>query len=78
MTSIDPNTSLEHDRAGELLRQQRSVTFGYVPPTDGCASYAAVYAGLAELEADPHMHMHKENSVLFRTVIAAEHRRSVS
>jgi len=68
----------EHDRAGELLRQLRSLTSGYVPPADGCASYTALYAGLAELEADTHMHIHKENSVLFPAVIAEEQRRSVS
>jgi len=68
----------EHDNAGELLAQLRSLTSDYVSPTDGCASYAALYAGLAELEADTHVHIHKENSVLFPAVIEREHAISAS
>ena len=55
----------EHDRAGELLATLRRITDGYQPPADGCASYRALYAGLAELEADLHLHVHKENNILF-------------
>ncbi len=62
----------EHDTAGDLLATLRSVTGGYVPPADGCASYRTLYAGLAELEADTHLHIHKENNVLFPTVVALE------
>ena len=62
----------EHDTAGELLTTLRSLTGGYVTPADGCASYRMLYAGLAELEADTHLHIHKENNVLFPAVIALE------
>jgi len=62
----------EHDRAGELLEQLRAVTEGYVIPDDACASYTALYAGLEELEADTHLHVHKENNLLFPAVIALE------
>ena len=34
-------------------------------PADGCATYAACYRALAELVADTHLHVHKENNVLF-------------
>ena len=43
-------------------------------PADGCASYQALYEGLAELEADTHLHVHKENNVLFPAVVALEER----
>ncbi|HEX9259443.1 MAG TPA: DUF542 domain-containing protein, partial [Acidimicrobiales bacterium] len=42
----------EHDHAGELLALLRQATGGYRVPADGCGSYRALYAGLAELEAD--------------------------
>ena len=64
----------EHDRAGELLATLRRMTDGYQPPADGCASYRALYAGLAELEADLHLHIHKENNLLFPAVVILEQR----
>jgi regulator of cell morphogenesis and NO signaling len=63
---------LEHDRAGDLLAALRSITGGYEPPADACASYQALYAGLAQLEADTHLHVHKENNLLFPAVVALE------
>jgi regulator of cell morphogenesis and NO signaling len=62
----------EHDRAGELLRTLRAVTNGYQTPEDGCASYRALYDGLAQLEADTYLHIYKENNLLFPTVVALE------
>jgi regulator of cell morphogenesis and NO signaling len=62
----------EHDRAGELLERLRELTDGYQPPADGCASYRALFAALAELEHDTHLHVHKENNVLFPAVVALE------
>lgn len=63
---------LEHDRAGELLAALRNVTAGYAVPDDGCASYRALYARLAALEADTHRHIHLENNVLFPAATAVE------
>lgn len=65
----------EHDQTGELLEQLRHVTNNYAVPADGCASYEALYRGLAALEADTHLHVHKENNVLFPAVLAVEDRR---
>lgn len=62
----------EHDRAGDLLAELRRLTQDFTAPTDGCASYTALYEGLAGLEADTHMHVHKENNVLFPAVLAME------
>lgn len=64
---------MEHDQAGELLATLRRVTDGYRTPSDGCASYEALYRGLEELEADTHLHVHKENNVLFPAVLAREY-----
>lgn len=58
----------DHDAAGALLAELRELTGGYVTPADGCASYQAAFRGLEELEADVHLHVHKENNVLFPMV----------
>jgi regulator of cell morphogenesis and NO signaling len=55
----------EHDRAGALLTELRSLTCGYEVPEWGCATMRALYYGLAELEAAMHVHVHLENNVLF-------------
>ena len=56
---------IEHDRAGDLLALLRMVTDGYRVPLDGCASYHSLYERLSALEFDTHVHVHKENHVLF-------------
>ena len=55
----------EHDRAGELLAGLRAATSGYAVPDDACASYRSLYERLEALEADIHLHVHKENHALF-------------
>jgi regulator of cell morphogenesis and NO signaling len=64
----------EHDTAGALLAQLRESTSGYTPPADGCATYEMLYRGLADLEADTHLHVHKENNILFPMVERIERR----
>lgn len=61
----------EHETVGALLEELRRVTSGYSVPPDGCASYAACYRALADLEADTHLHVHKENNLLFPAVRSA-------
>ena len=68
----------EHDDAGDLLARLRKAANGYEPPADGCASYRALYEGLAELERDTHLHIHKENNVLFPAVVELESRERTS
>lgn len=63
---------LEHDRAGDLLSELRTVTGGYAVPDDGCASYRSLYERLVALEADTHVHIHLENNVLFPEAAAIE------
>ena len=55
----------EHDRAGDLLAALRAATGGYAVPEDACASYRSLYERLEALEADTHVHIHKENHTLF-------------
>lgn len=67
----------EHDAVGALLAKMRQLTNGYVVPADGCASYTACFAALEGLEADTHLHIHKENNVLFPLVIRLETEQSL-
>lgn len=60
----------EHDVVGDLFKELRELTGGYRTPEDGCGSYRALYEGLAEMERDLHLHIHKENNVLFPTTLA--------
>jgi regulator of cell morphogenesis and NO signaling len=64
--------NVEHDRVGELLTSLRSQTDSYRPPADACPTWRALYAGLADLEADIHAHVHLENNVLFPALIDLE------
>lgn len=63
---------MEHDSAGRALVKIRELTDGYTPPADACNSYRSLLTALAKLEQDLHMHIHKENNILFPRVIAAE------
>ena len=64
----------EHDSAGAALLRLRKLTGGYTPPADACHSYRALLSGLAELEADLHRHIHKENNILFPRAVELEAR----
>lgn len=55
----------EHETAGEILEHMRAAAHDYVVPDDGCATYRACYEALEQLEADTHLHVHKENNRLF-------------
>ncbi len=62
----------EHDAAGELVRQIRSLTSDYKAPADACTSFKALYEALREFEADLHEHVHLENNVLFPRAVDME------
>jgi regulator of cell morphogenesis and NO signaling len=64
--------SSEHEGIGEVLRRLRAETRDFTPPDDACASYRALYSGLADFETHLHAHMALENNVLFPRAIAAE------
>jgi regulator of cell morphogenesis and NO signaling len=63
---------LEHDRAGELLKEIRALSSDFVPPGDGCISYQTLYTALAALEKDLHQHIHLENNILFPRAVEME------
>lgn len=62
----------EHDDAGQALSRMRELTNAFTPPADACNTFRAMLDGLAELEADMHRHVHKENNVLFPVAIEKE------
>ena len=63
---------MEHDDAGNALREMRAATNSYTPPTDACASYQELYRALPAFEADLHEHIHLENNILFPRAIQME------
>ncbi len=62
----------EHEIVGEALSRMRSLTNDYAPPEDACQTYTAMLAGLAQLERDLHLHIHKENNILFPAAVRLE------
>jgi regulator of cell morphogenesis and NO signaling len=62
----------EHEQAGHALQAFNTLTNGYKVPAGVCRSYEAMLAGLAQLEADMHQHVHKENNILFPRAKALE------
>ena len=73
-TVLNPVRVMEADHAlvGELLARLRTLSAGFVPPPDGCATYRLCFAELEAFERDLHQHMHLENSVLFPRAIELE------
>ena len=55
----------EHETAGNLLHQIRTLTNNYTLPNDACNTYGVTFARLQEFEADLHRHVHLENNILF-------------
>lgn len=55
----------EHDNAGRALSRLRELTGGYQVPGDACGTYRAMLDALEHLEKDLHLHIHKENNILF-------------
>jgi regulator of cell morphogenesis and NO signaling len=64
--------NLEHDEAGNILRNMRELSKDYELPEGACPSYGALYFGLDELEKDLHRHIHLENNVLFPQALELE------
>jgi regulator of cell morphogenesis and NO signaling len=64
--------SLEHDNAGELLRQMREASSDYTVPEGVCISYETLYDALRNFEEDLHQHTFLENNILFPRAIEME------
>ncbi|HEU5075177.1 MAG TPA: iron-sulfur cluster repair di-iron protein [Polyangiaceae bacterium] len=55
----------EHDDHGVSLRRVRERAADFQAPAEACATWRALYSGLAKLEAELMQHIHLENNVLF-------------
>lgn len=63
---------IEHNQAGVVLKKLREITDNYTAPAWACESYEAMLDGLAHLEQDLHLHIHKESNSLFPRAIVLE------
>lgn len=62
----------EHEGAGAHLSSMRSLTDDYTPDAHACNTTRALIQALHDLETDMHVHVHKENSILFPRALARE------
>ena len=62
----------EHDDAGEALAKMSRLTNGFSPPLDACGTWRVMLSSLKGIETDMHVHVHKENSILFPRAVALE------
>lgn len=63
---------MEHESAGELLAEIKSLSAEYSPPADACNSYRQLFELLQAFETDLHVHIHLENNILFPRAVALE------
>jgi len=63
---------MEHESAGEALREMRDLTAGYTLPAGACNTFRVLYFELEEMERDLHRHVHLENNILFPRAVALE------
>jgi len=62
----------EHDEAGALLGQIRSLANNFTPPDGACPTFIALYRALEDFERDLHRHVHLENNILFPRALELE------
>jgi regulator of cell morphogenesis and NO signaling len=62
----------DHDDAGVLMAEIRSLSRNFVPPGYACATFRAFYEELKEFEQDLHQHVHLENNILFPRAVKLE------
>ena len=62
----------DHDDAGALMAEIRTLSRNFTPPSYACATFCAFYEGLKEFEQDLHQHVHLENNILFPRAIKLE------
>lgn len=63
---------IEHDQAGDVLKEMRRLTDNYILPEGACMTWWQTYNQLKELEKDLMLHIHLENNILFPAAIKAE------
>jgi len=62
----------EHEGAGRALQRMRELSDGFTPPEEACNTFRAMLHGLQQVEEDMHLHVHKENNILFPRAAALE------
>jgi len=62
----------DHEEAGDILYEIRTLTNNYMPPADACTTFKVTLAELKEFEEDLHKHVHLENNILFPKAIRYE------
>jgi regulator of cell morphogenesis and NO signaling len=62
----------EHETVGGILAELEVATADYHAPEDGCESYRQLYRRLSRVESDTHVHVFKENSILFPSAMKLE------
>jgi len=60
----------DHEATATHLERIAELSDGYSVPEDACPSYQNMLERLETIEQDTHMHVHKENNVLFSQVEA--------
>jgi len=58
----------EHDGAGNILKEMEGLTRDFTAPKGACTTFKLTYHKLNELEKDLFVHIHKENSILFKMI----------
>lgn len=59
----------EHDEAGTIMEQIRTLTHNYLPPAQACTTFRLSLSALKAFEEDLHQHVHLENNILFPRAI---------
>ncbi|MBN2656294.1 MAG: hemerythrin domain-containing protein [Spirochaetales bacterium] len=58
----------EHEQAGQVLKNINSMTDNFMPPVGATAELKKLYLKLNALEKDTFLHIHMENSILFKMI----------
>jgi regulator of cell morphogenesis and NO signaling len=66
MRDLSREIKEEHEGAGKILKELRSITNNYTVPPDGCPTFRRLYRNMEEMEADLFEHIHLENNILLR------------
>lgn len=59
----------EHENAGKILKELRSITDNYRLPEDACPTYGKTYQVMQDLESDLFNHIHLENNILHQRLL---------
>ena len=63
---------MEHAGADDGVNRLRALTNNYTPEDGACTMHRVLFDALHELDDDIHLHIHKENDILFPRGIALE------